>query len=1084
MAWKTTINAVDKTTSILTARPPTITKTLNGRAMSRFSCEPGYIPDRFQEVVHYAQDGTTPIYGGLVFTRDVGGMAFGVESLETAVTTTDFSTYMDWAVTSAVYASPVTLKTVLTDLVAATGNGLTLDAGQVDGPTLAAFSFAPNTFVSDAMRQVLSRCAGFVARVSPTKVLKAFVLGTDAAPQTITDGDLNCQDVRWRDSAEPAANRVILRCGPSSGAFLYTGFRTQAGAASSWQFDVRGYTSPWTILVAGLFVDVTPVGGGGRYEWDEATYTLHVGTDGVPANGTIFEVSYYVYYPFEVEAATGASPVVTHRATAEHIIDVPAALEALAVELDRVDQSPRELTVTSLEHGWEPGQALTMALASRLTVTSYITQVTIQLNTDTHWVYRFNATESTGYPGSAIDAWRGLLSGGSSGGSAISVVSPAGSLTGSGTAGTLALWDTPAVLGNATLFRQASSIARIGTDTGSYTPSQVAVIGSNTGEVLAIAGSTTIANFNLHVNGAAARVATVQAGRSGAAGGYLSCWTKPDSGADVAEVLRLATDKAATLFGTLNVTGVGTFTTHVNPSLNYTSNLGALNKKYLSLHAAELWVETLVAQNTIATIGGRVLVAPTNLLTVDLAAATTTITVKYNNLANGDRVYMEADGKVEFMAVTSGAGGSAGAYTYTVTRNLDASGANDWFAGDAMLNTGQTGNGFIDIYSVRGIKAGTELGPTIVGNERLSSTFNDWAPRWAIGNLNGLYGYVGTFHGVAMGDPAAAHVLIDAINGLRIRHGATDKITLNASGSASFTGSITAALGNIGGWTIGAASLTSTNVGVFAGAAGASGIVASDGAANNVALLSGTSGSSIGLYLGGTSPTTAPFRVTLAGDVFASSVTLTGSFTATGGDITAALVAGSITTSHLAASAVTAAKIAAGTITADKLNVSTLSAITANLGTVTAGSISGTTIQAGGSDVTLDGSGLTLTAGTSSTHALKWSDGSLIVSNADAMRIQADSTIILSIGATTPSLTIDSSGNFYAQGTNRRLGQSSASNRWTELWLTAPTTTSALNPLVLNGGSVQEKTNVYSGTFDPATVSSIVVENGIITSVS
>jgi len=60
---------------------------------------------------------------------------------------------------------------------------------------------------------------------------------------------------------------------------------------------------------------------------------------------------------------------------------------------------------------------------------------------------------------------------------------------------------------------------------------------------------------------------------------------------------------------------------YVYPVNNYDINLGSLNKKYLTLHAAELWVETLVAQNTMATIGGRILVAPTTELTSDLAAA-------------------------------------------------------------------------------------------------------------------------------------------------------------------------------------------------------------------------------------------------------------------------------------------------------------------------------------------------------------------------------------------------------------------------------------------------------------------------------
>ena len=148
----------------------------------------------------------------------------------------------------------------------------------------------------------------------------------------------------------------------------------------------------------------------------------------------------------------------------------------------------------------------------------------------------------------------------------------------------------------------------------------------------------------------------------------------------------------------------------VLPTTGYDINIGALTNKFLALHAAELWVETLVAQNTMATIGGRILVAPTTLLTADLTTGATSIIVKHNNLASGDRVYLEANGNVEFLAITNN-GSGAGPYTYTVTRNLDGTGANAWAAGDAILNTGQTGNGFIDLYSVRGVKAGTEIGP-------------------------------------------------------------------------------------------------------------------------------------------------------------------------------------------------------------------------------------------------------------------------------------------------------------------------------------------------------------------------------------
>ena len=229
----------------------------------------------------------------------------------------------------------------------------------------------------------------------------------------------------------------------------------------------------------------------------------------------------------------------------------------------------------------------------------------------------------------------------------------------------------------------------------------------------------------------------------------------------------------------------------VLPETNYDINLGALSKKYLTLHAAELWVETLVAQNTIATIGGRILVGPTTTLTRDLAAAATTIYVKHNEMASGDRTYMEANGKVEFFAITSGATSTGTDYSYTVTRNLDGTGANDWYAGDAMFNTGTTGEGFIDLYSLHGVKAGTEYGPTIVGNIRLSSTYNDWEERWAIGNLNGLYDYGTTVYGFAAGDPDAANVTVDATNGVRMRQGTTNTIVLAPNGASYFAGVMT-----------------------------------------------------------------------------------------------------------------------------------------------------------------------------------------------------------------------------------------------------------------------------------------------------
>jgi len=237
------------------------------------------------------------------------------------------------------------------------------------------------------------------------------------------------------------------------------------------------------------------------------------------------------------------------------------------------------------------------------------------------------------------------------------------------------------------------------------------------------------------------------------------------------------------------------------PYTNYDLNLGAINKKYLTLHAAELWVETLVSHDTLATIGGRILVAPTTTLTRDLPAGNTSFYVKHNQMTNGDRVYLEANGNVEWIAVTS-AGTLQGEddYLYSITRNLDGSGANDWYAGDAVLNTGQSDDGYIDIYSEHSARGATQYGPTIVGNIRTGTTYSDLVESWAIGNLNGLYGYGADIYGAALGKYAnsSSYITIEPTNGIQLKSKSsggveTSKIKLDIDGDIFIGSDISAA---------------------------------------------------------------------------------------------------------------------------------------------------------------------------------------------------------------------------------------------------------------------------------------------------
>lgn len=404
----------------------------------------------------------------------------------------------------------------------------------------------------------------------------------------------------------------------------------------------------------------------------------------------------------------------------------------------------------------------------------------------------------------------------------------------------------------------------------------------------------------------------------------------------------------------------------VLPNSGYTVNLGALSNKYLTLHAAELWVETLVAQNTIATIGGRVLVGPTTTLTQDVGTGDPWIEVKHNQWEPDDVLLAEAAGALEFFRVSWGAvaashtgpnwigisnfwtaefgagvqfqiiGGACagtwtstgaaynsgtnqteigvssapasctsgqlswrtdptdGNYRYWVIRNLDGTGANAWAAGDAVFNTGTTGDGMIDLYSTSGVLSGS--GPSIVGNVRTGTTYNNLAPRWAIGNLNGLFGYGATTYGAAFGDASATNVTIDATNGLRIRSGTTNKLVADTSGNLSLTGAFS--IGTSGSFSSGATGY-STGTGWW------------------MDYNAGTPRFRIGNPAGN--------QLTWDG----TTLTLTGN----GSGLTS-IAGGNITTGSI-----TATQLASNSVTAAKINVTTLAAISANMGSITAGSM-------------------------------------------------------------------------------------------------------------------------------------------------
>lgn len=142
-------------------------------------------------------------------------------------------------------------------------------------------------------------------------------------------------------------------------------------------------------------------------------------------------------------------------------------------------------------------------------------------------------------------------------------------------------------------------------------------------------------------------------------------------------------------------------TKEFRPAHSYDTRLGTPFYKWSELHVGELWIETLVQFNTSTTVNGRLLVTNSSILTEDLPATATgvnNVSLKYPTFAVGDIGRFEGGGHVEWVQCVAGPSGT-GPYIYTFTRNVDGTGANDWLAGDTVMNTGTTGVGYLDLYA-------------------------------------------------------------------------------------------------------------------------------------------------------------------------------------------------------------------------------------------------------------------------------------------------------------------------------------------------------------------------------------------------
>tara|TARA_R100001443_G_scaffold62542_1_gene72472 strand:- start:6957 stop:11564 length:4608 start_codon:yes stop_codon:yes gene_type:complete len=273
--------------------------------------------------------------------------------------------------------------------------------------------------------------------------------------------------------------------------------------------------------------------------------------------------------------------------------------------------------------------------------------------------------------------------------------------------------------------------------------------------------------------------------------------------------IRIGHDATKSLDITVTSTGLTTLksasdgiqfdTPAVAPYNDNTTDFGSADKRWKSIFASELVVETLVAQGVMATIGGKIMVAPTTQLQSALNTTATTITVGHNLFEQNDYIYLRTgvDGnqQTEIMQVTSSETANGNNFDYTVVRNIDNSGigANEWATKDAVVNLGhKQSDGYVEITATQSIHGSD--GPSISLFSRTNtydaatSEWNDASELVRLGNLKGTGYTLVDRYGLIVGENVdnAATDVTDPFKGLVVADGDFKLFNTNIE---SYTGS-------------------------------------------------------------------------------------------------------------------------------------------------------------------------------------------------------------------------------------------------------------------------------------------------------
>lgn len=261
-----------------------LTETANRRCTAVFrldSLDRSYRPAEGAEVV--IEEDSTRIFAGLVDRPSERGFGGPLHpGISTTVNVVDFTVYAERRFVNLTLAAG-TLKSQLSTLVTTylATYGVTLDAGQVDGPSMPELVYdykRLDVVLNELMTLTADAGQPFIWEISYSKVLSAYQPSTDAAPFDLVGNDLPevVGDIEVQTSrSDHYANRIILKVQPKTEMARVESF-TGDGANDTVTLQYLPFAHRGYVTYDGIFetLTTTPYAGSASWTLDMPTGVL------------------------------------------------------------------------------------------------------------------------------------------------------------------------------------------------------------------------------------------------------------------------------------------------------------------------------------------------------------------------------------------------------------------------------------------------------------------------------------------------------------------------------------------------------------------------------------------------------------------------------------------------------------------------------------------------------------------------------------------------------------------------------------------------------------------------------------------